>query len=68
MIKPKNQGTEGQGKVVRRGCKRSFEPTARMVRKMDKRTLDSRLSFPATGPPDPGRASEGVSEGVSEGF
>ena len=37
-----------------------------------KRQLDSRLSFPATGPPDPGRVSEecqkGVSEGVSEGF
>ena len=38
-------------------------------------TLLSRLSFPATGPPDPGRVSEGfpkgsegVSERVSEGF
>ena len=30
-------------------------------------SLVSRLSFPATGPPDPGRVLEGVSEGVSEG-
>ena len=30
--------------------------------------LSSRLSFPTTGPPDPGRVSEGVSEGVPEGF
>ena len=29
--------------------------------------LESRLSFPATGPPDPGNVSEGVSEGVFEG-
>ena len=28
--------------------------------------VGSRLSFRATGPPDPGRVSEGVSEGVSE--
>ena len=35
-------------------------------------TAVSRLSFPATGPPDPGRVLrrvlEGFSEGVSEGF
>ena len=30
-------------------------------------TLKSRLSFPATEPPDPTRVSEGFSEGVSEG-
>ena len=30
--------------------------------------LWSRLSFPATGPPDPGRVSEGVSEGSLKGF
>ena len=29
--------------------------------------LGSRLSFPATEPPDPRRVSEGVSEGVSKG-
>ena len=30
--------------------------------------LHSTLSFPVTGPPDPGKVSEGVFEGVSEGF
>ena len=29
--------------------------------------ITSRLSFPATGPPDPGRVSEGSRKGVSEG-
>ena len=29
---------------------------------------ESRLSFPATEPPDPRRVSEGVSEGFSKGF
>ena len=33
----------------------------------NKMALRSRLSFPATGPPVPGRVSEGVSEGVAEG-
>ena len=29
---------------------------------------DSRLSFPATGPPDPGRVSEGSLKGSLKGF
>ena len=33
-----------------------------------KMALFSRLSFPATEPPDPRRVCEGVSERVSEGF
>ena len=31
-------------------------------------TLVSRLSFPATGPPDPGRVSEGFEKGSLKGF
>ena len=38
------------------------------VKTREKKELCLRLSFPATGPPDPGRVSEEVSEGVSEGF
>ena len=30
-------------------------------------TLESRLSFPATGPPDPGRVSEGFQKGSLKG-
>ena len=30
--------------------------------------VESRLSFPATGPPDPGRVSEGFQKGSPKGF
>ena len=50
----------------RRGENQIFGGEKKLLESVGEIFLSSRLSFPATEPPDPRRVSEGVSEGVSE--
>ena len=58
----------GRGLVVKRPGVLSKVQMLNLVLGVGVFSLLSRLSFPATEPPDPRRVSEGVSEGVSQGF